>query len=98
MPATTNSTIAPMEAVPTAKAAAIATGAITNARTARSRLPMFLMRYLLAIVRSFRWWCVFDWKDEYGSGGDTPARRRARRLRTVSAREALAPLQGSSDG
>src|SRR5512132_838282 len=53
MPATTNSTIPAIEAAPRAKAATIATGAITNARTARSRLPMFLMRYLLAIAGSF---------------------------------------------
>src|SRR6266508_161055 len=74
--ARTNRTIPPIDDAPRARAAAIATGAITNARTARSRLPMFLMRYLLAIVRSFR--CgAFGWKDENGSGGDTPTRRRA---------------------
>jgi hypothetical protein len=67
MPATTNSTIPPIDDAPRATATPIATGAITNARSARSRLPMFLMRYLLAIAGSFLCWSALDWKDEMAS-------------------------------
>src|SRR5512146_3057794 len=74
MPATANRTIPPIDDAPSASAATIATGATTNARRARSRLPMFLTRNLLAIAGSFRDRVAVDWKDEVGGPGGTPPR------------------------
>ena len=45
----------------------IAIGAMTNACTARSNLPMFRVRSLLASVVSFLCSSAFDWKDESDS-------------------------------